>query len=298
MKRLYKSCDNINDRARLGRLCGVVGVICNLCLAAVKFAVGLASGLVSVTADAANNLSDAFTSLVTCAGFWLAGRPADKEHPFGHARYEYLASLAVSVLIAVLGISLVFESVGKIIRPQMPTLSAVSAALLAAAVLVKLWLWWFYRKAGTKIDSAVLLAAAADSKNDVIGSLSVLAGCGISALTGLPLDGYIGFAVAGLVIYTGFTCGKEAVSLLIGKTDKQLMAALHSTIINDTRVMSCHDLLVHDYGPGCRFASCHVRLVENRDPIVCHDVIDSIEKKIQQEMGVSLVIHYDPPKNK
>ncbi len=296
MKRLFENINTPDDRARVGRLCGLVGILCNLCLAAVKFAVGLAAGLVSVTADAANNLSDAFTSLVTYVGFWLAGRPADKEHPFGHARYEYLASLAVSSLIMVLGANLVFQAAGKIFHPTMPKIGAVSAALLAAAICVKLWLWHFYRKAGDKMDSSVLLAAAADSKNDVIGSASVLAGCGISALTGLPLDGYIGIAVAGRVIYTGFVCAKDAVSLLIGKADKHLMNTLRDKIANDPRVISCHDLLVHDYGPGCRFASCHVRLVENSDPIVCHDVIDSIEKEVRHQLGVSLVIHYDPPK--
>ncbi len=295
---MKKSDTHITDpkaRAKIGRLSGVVGIGSNVLLFAGKLLVGLLSGAVSITADAMNNLSDAASSIVTLIGFKLAEKPADSEHPYGHARYEYLSGLAVAALILVIGFELAKTSVEKIFSPDPVALSLPMVLVLVASVLVKLWLCLFNRRLGKKIGSNTLLATAADSRNDVITTLAVLCAGVIETCTRLPVDGYMGLAVALFILYSGIHLGKETISPLLGEgASPELRQLIVDTVSTEARVLGYHDLMVHDYGPGQRFASLHVEMDQKEDPLLCHEIIDEMERQCLETHNIHLVIHYDP----
>lgn len=282
-------------RAGYGRLAGVTGIVCNLLLFALKLLAGTISGSVSITADAANNLSDASGSIVTLVGFKLASRPADNEHPYGHARMEYLSGLAVAVLILVIGVELVKSSVGKILHPEAVEFSALIVVILVCSILVKLWMAVFNRKLGRRIGSAALTAAAADSRNDVISTGAVLLACIVGQLTGLKIDGYVGLLVALFILWSGVGIAKDTIDPLIGaKPDESLVHAIACLMTSHPNILGIHDLMVHDYGPGRRFASVHAELDHRIDPLVAHEILDEIERQAKSDLHVDLVIHYDP----
>ena len=282
-------------RSGIGKLSGAVGIICNIILCAGKLLVGILSGSVSVTADAMNNLTDSASSLVTLVGFKLAEKPADEDHPYGHARYEYLSGLAIAALILVIGVELAKTSFQKILTPTATEFSIPLLVVLAGSILIKLWLFLFNRRLGKDIDSAPLLATAQDARNDCITTAVVLAAAIGEKLTRLPLDGWMGMAVALFIIYSGINLAKETVSPLLGENaDPKLRKLIAETVSSDPRVLGYHDLMVHDYGPGQRFGSIHVEMDRNEDPLVCHELIDALERKCLQKHGVHLVIHYDP----
>ncbi len=282
-------------RAAVGKLSGVVGIACNILLCVGKLIVGTLSGSVSVTADAMNNLADSASSLVTLVGFKLAEKPADEDHPYGHARFEYISGLAIAALILVIGVELFKTSFGKILHPQATQFSPVVLAVLAGSVLLKLWLFLFNRRLGKLIDSSALLATAADSRNDCITTTAVLVAALGEKFTGLPLDGWMGLLVAGFIVFSGIGIAKDTISPLLGENaDPELRKMIAETVSSDPRVLGYHDLMVHDYGPGQRFASIHVEMDRNEDPLVCHEIIDNLERRCLQKQGVNLVIHYDP----
>ena len=282
-------------RSAIGKLAGITGVICNCLLFAVKLAVGLALGSVSVIADGVNNLTDTASSVVTLLGFWLARRPADREHPYGHARYEYLAGLLVAVLILFFGLEMGRSAILKILRPQPVEFSALSGLLLLGAMGVKGWMARFFGKLGKYIDSAPLKAAAVDSRNDVAATLAVLAGFLSGVLFRVDLDGIMGLLVAALILASGFTMAKETVSLLLGRqAAPELVEKITELVLAEEKVVGIHDLLVHDYGPGQCFASVHVQLEPEESAVVCHNIIDTIERRALTELNVHLVIHFDP----
>ena len=282
-------------RAGYGRLAGVTGIVCNLLLFALKLLAGTISGSVSITADAVNNLSDASGSIVTLVGFKLASRPADNEHPYGHARMEYLSGLAVAVLILVIGVELVKSSVGKILHPEAVEFSALIVVILVCSILVKLWMAVFNRKLGRRIGSAALTAAAADSRNDVISTGAVLLACIVGQLTGLKIDGYVGLLVALFILWSGVGIAKDTIDPLIGaKPDESLVHAIAYLMTSHPSILGIHDLMVHDYGPGRRFASVHAELDHRIDPLVAHEILDEIERQAKRDLHVDLVIHYDP----
>lgn len=282
-------------RNAVGKLAGMTGIVCNCLLFAVKLTVGLVTGSVSIMADGVNNLTDTASSVVTLVGFWLAKRPADREHPYGHARYEYLAGLAMAALIMFIGLETGRSAFLKILRPQPVEFSALSCLLLLAAMGVKGWMSWFFGKLGKYIDSAPLKAAAVDSRNDVAATMAVLAGFASGALFRVDLDGIIGLAVAALILASGFTMAKETVSLLLGRqADPELVEGIMKLILEEEKVVGIHDLLVHDYGPGQCFASVHVQLQPEESALACHGVIDGIEHRVRRELNVHLVIHFDP----
>lgn len=282
-------------RSAIGKLAGTTGVICNCLLFAVKLAVGLALGSVSVIADGVNNLTDTASSVVTLLGFWLARRPADREHPYGHARYEYLAGLLVAVLILFFGLEMGRSAILKILRPQPVEVSALSGLLLLGAMGVKGWMARFFGKLGKYIDSAPLKAAAVDSRNDVAATLAVLAGFLSGVLFRVDLDGIIGLLVAALILASGFTMAKETVSLLLGRqAAPELVEKITELVLAEEKVVGIHDLLVHDYGPGQCFASVHVQLEPEESAVACHNIIDTIERRALAELNVHLVIHFDP----
>lgn len=282
-------------RTAVGKLSGVVGIVCNLLLFALKIVVGTVSGSVSITADAMNNLSDATSAIVTLVGFKLAEKPADEDHPYGHARYEYLSGLAVAALIIVIGFELAKTSVQKIISPQAVAFSLPMAAVLLGSIAVKLWMCLFNRHLGKHIRSQTLLATAADSRNDAIATTAVLAAALIELFTSWRVDGYMGLAVALFILYSGAMLAKDTISPLLGETaSPELRELIVGVISAEEKVLGYHDLMVHDYGPGQRFASLHVEMDQKEDPLDCHERIDNLERICLHQHNIHLVIHYDP----
>ena len=298
LRRFVPDYQNTADpavREKYGNLAGIVGIVCNVLLFVGKLLAGTLCGSVSVTADAVNNLSDASSSLVTLLGFRLAARPADEKHPYGHARMEYLSGLAVAVMILVIGVELVKSSVQKILHPEAVEFSALTAAVLTGSILLKLWMALFDRKLGRKISSAALIAAAADSRSDVIATGAVLLACVIGRLTGLMIDGWAGLLVALFILWSGVGVVKDTVDPLLGaKPDEALVRAIAYLMTSHVNILGFHDLMVHDYGPGRRFASVHAEIDHRIDPLVAHEILDEIERQAKRELHVDLVIHYDP----
>ena len=287
--------DSAPVRAAIGKLSGITGIICNVLLFALKLFAGLISGSVSIMADAVNNLSDAASSVVTLIGFKLAEKPADKDHPYGHARYEYLSGLAVAAMIVVIGFELGKSSVQKILDPTPVEFSPAVLIVLVASIAIKLWLSLFNTDLGKRINSSALLATAADSRNDVLATAAVLGAGLVGHFTSLRVDGYMGLAVALFILYSGATLAKETISPLLGENaSPELRNLIVETLKCEPLVLGYHDLMVHDYGPGQRFASLHVEMDQREDPLLCHEIIDDIERACLRDHNVHLVIHYDP----
>ena len=282
-------------RTAIGKLSGTVGTVCNFLLFAAKLAVGLLAGSVSVMADALNNLSDAISSIVTLVGFKLAEKPADADHPYGHARYEYLSGLAVAAMIIVIGVELGRSSIEKIFAPTAVMMSDAMFAVLAVSVVLKLWLSRFNRHLGKQIESSALLATSADSRNDAISTGAVLLASVLERLFDWQLDGWMGLAVAAFILWSGVGLAKDTISPLLGETaSPELRKLILDVVRSDVLVLGYHDLTVHDYGPGQRFASVHVEMDGAIDPIRCHEHIDRLERECLEKHNVHLVIHYDP----
>ncbi len=292
------NCRDTGDpqvRSRIGSLSGALGICCNLLLCAFKMLVGTLSSSVSITADALNNLSDASGSIVTLLGFRFAGKPADAHHPFGHARAEYLSGLAVAVLILFIGFELAKTSVEKILHPAAVTLSGLTVAVLLVSISVKLWMCLFNRKTGKLIGSTTLLATAADSRNDCVATTAVLLAAAAEQWLDIRVDGVMGLGVALFILYSGLQLAKDTVNPLLGEgADPELREKLLDYIRQQPKVLGYHDLMVHDYGPGKRFASLHVEMDHREDPMECHERIDDMERECLRSHNVHLVIHYDP----
>ena len=287
--------ENPKVRAAIGTLSGLVGIVCNLLLFAFKLLVGTLTCSVSITADAMNNLSDASGSIVTFIGFRVADKPADEHHPYGHARAEYLSGLGVAALILVIGIELVKTSVGKIFAPTPVEFTTVAAVVLLASIAVKFWMNLFNRSLAKRIDSTALMATAADSRNDCITTFAVLVAAIVEKVTHIPVDGWIGLAVALFILYSGLNLAKDTISPLLGENaDSELREKIVDYIVAQPKVLGYHDLMVHDYGPGQRFASLHVEMDCREDPLDCHELIDDMERECLRNHNVHLVIHYDP----
>ena len=298
LRLFIKNCEDTQNpavRLSIGKLAGLTGIVCNCLLTVLKLVIGLLVGSMAIIADGVNNLSDAASSLTTLLGFRMAQRPADKQHPYGHARYEYLSGLAVAALILLIGAELVKSSIAKIIKPEPIDISAATIALLAASVAVKLWMSGFYKTLGKKINSTALYATSVDSRNDVISTCAVLLGCLVNYLFGLNIDGCVGLAVAIFILYSSVGIAKDTISPLLGQqADDELVDKITELVLSHEKVLGVHDLLVHDYGPGRCYASAHVELSADEDPMACHDIIDDIECDVLEKMNVHFVIHYDP----
>ena len=293
--RNYEDKHDPRLRARLGTLSGAVGIGCNALLFAVKLVVGTISGAVSITADAMNNLSDAASSIVTLLGFKLAEKPADEHHPYGHARFEYLSALAVAAMILVIGFELGKTAFEKILNPSAVVFSWVTAGVLTASILIKFWLSLFNTRLGRHIDSKALLATAADSRGDVLATLGVLLAGIIEHFTHWHIDGFVGLGVAAFILWSGWKLAKETISPLLGEAaSPELRELIVDYIGQQPMVLGYHDLMVHDYGPGRRFASIHVEMDMREDPLKCHERIDDMERECLRSHNIQLVIHYDP----
>lgn len=293
-----KDCDNVTDpavRERYGILSGAVGIVLNLLLSAGKLFAGLMTGSISITADAFNNLSDAGSSVVTLVGFKLAGQKADDGHPFGHGRMEYLAGLLVSLMILLVGVELGRSSIGKILHPEEVDFSLVSTGILAASILVKLWMGQFNRGLGRKIGSAAMAATAADSLSDAVATAAVLAGTLVNRFAHVNIDGWVGLAVAVFILRSGWGAAKDTINPLLGESpDPELVKQLRDLVLSHPQVVGMHDLIIHDYGPGRRLCSFHAEVPQDADILDAHDAIDHIEREIKEKFGIETTVHMDP----
>ena len=295
LRLFVREIDTPDGRAKAGSLAGAVGIVCNLLLFLGKVIAGTLAGSVAIAADGWNNLSDAAASIVTLLGFRFSRKPADAHHPFGHARAEYLSGLCVAVLILFIGTELARGSVDKILEPKPVEFTAVTFGVLAASIAVKLWMSLFVGKLSRLIDSKALAATSVDSRNDVIATSAVLLSCLVGHFFRLRIDGWTGLAVAVFILRSGYVIARETVSILLGEqADRELVERLQSLVLRHEGILGIHDLLIHDYGPGRCFASAHVELSAEEDPLVCHEIIDHLECDALEELNVRLVIHFDP----
>ncbi|MCI8601509.1 MAG: cation transporter [Oscillospiraceae bacterium] len=290
----YQNTKEPSVREAYGRMAGAVGIVCNALLSGGKLLVGWLIGSMSILADGLNNLSDMASSLVTLIGFKLSSRPADREHPFGHARYEYVSGLVVAFFILLVGFDLTKSSISRVFHPEEVAFGTASFVLLALSMAVKLWMFFFNSKLGRTVESATLTATARDSLNDVFTTGGVLCCALVSRFTRLHLDGYVGLAVAAFILISGVKMVNETLSPLLGEApDQETVKALIAELRSYSGVLGVHDLMIHDYGPGRRFATVHVEMDAKNDIMVSHDLADQIERDFQKQ-GLSLVVHLDP----
>ena len=282
-------------RTAYGTLGSVTGIVVNLLLAAIKYFAGMISGSISVTADAINNLSDAGSSIVSLAGVKLSARPADKGHPYGHGRLEYISALAVSVLVFLMGFELLKSSIDKILNPVPVTFNWLALVILIVSVFAKLWLGIFNKKLGKKINSAPMMAVMKDCFSDCLATGVAALSIVVSAFSEIAIDGYLGIIVAGFILLAGFNISKETLGVLLGNPpEKEYVEMVENKILSYDHIVGVHDLIIHDYGPSRRFASAHAEVPANIDIMEAHDVIDLIERDIMNEMGLLISIHMDP----
>lgn len=291
----HTDIQNSSVRTAYGKLAGIVGIVCNLVLFTAKIIIGTLSGSVSITADAFNNLSDASSSIINLLGFKLSEKPADAEHPYGHGRYEYLSALSVAVLIILIGFELLKTSFNKIINPVSINFSWALTIVLIFSIITKLWMSVFNKKLGKAIKSNALIATSQDSRNDVIATFAVLLAAIVSEFSNLELDGWIGMGVAIFILISGFGLIKSTIDPMLGSApDKEFVKTIRDRIMNYEGVLGVHDLIIHDYGPCRQFASVHVEMAAEEDVLASHDVIDNIEFDFLNDMGLNMIVHYDP----
>lgn len=299
VKTFIKDYKNVTDpkvRMKYGILSGCVGIALNVVLCLMKFFVGSITGSIAITADAVNNLSDAGSSAVTVFGFKMAGKPADKDHPFGHGRIEYITAMIVSFIILFMGVELAIQSVKKIRTPEDVKFSLIGAVIIAVSILGKLWLAFFNKNLGKRIDSPAMTAVVADSLSDIAATSVTLIALILSKFfPSFHIDGWLGIIVACFVLKAGLDIFRDTLSSLIGQPpSKELVDEIKNKILAYDHVSGIHDLIVHNYGPEHYFATVHVEIPADIDVMVGHDIIDNIENDIKKEIGIDLTIHYDP----
>ena len=298
LKIFIKNHKNTADpliRRKYINLGSVVGILCNLILFAIKLIIGLLAGSVSIMADAFNNLTDIGSSVVTIIGFRLSIKPADKEHPFGHGRFEYMSAMLVAIIILLVGFELFKTSVEKIFTPSELKVEFYTIILLSISVIIKLWMFLFNKKLGKSINSSGLIATAQDSVNDSIATFAVLVSIIISKIFGINVDPFMGIAVALFILYSGVKTIKETLDPLLGMPpEKETIDAIATMVLANEKFVGIHDLIVHNYGPGRSFASLHVEVPSDADIVACHEDIDACEKEIHGTLGIEVVIHMDP----
>lgn len=290
--------ENVSDpavRRAYGMLCGAVGILLNLLLFAAKTIAGTLTRSIAVTADAFNNLSDAGSSVITLLGFRLAAQKPHRDHPYGHGRYEYISGLIVSMAILMMGFDLAKSSVTKILHPEPIAFSWLSVAILAVSILVKLYMALYNRAVGKKIDSVSMAATATDSLSDMCATSAVLLATLISHFSGVNIDAWAGTAVSLLILWAGYCAAKDTISPLLGKApDPEFVRRIQDIVDAYPEVVGMHDLMVHDYGAGRVMISLHAEVPSSGDIMMLHDVIDTIERRLQEELNCSATIHMDP----
>ncbi|HKM16603.1 MAG: cation transporter [Firmicutes bacterium] len=291
----YEDAADPRVREAYGILSGVLGIICNVFLFVLKLGVGLAINSIAVLSDAFNNLTDLSSSLIVIVGAKLSSQPPDLEHPHGHGRYEYVGALVMAVIIIVVGLQLARTSIGKIVQPEVVEASALTFFLLVISVAVKLWMFAYNRYISGVINSGINRAAAVDSFNDAVATSSVVVGLVVGRYVSLPVDGIMGLLISLVVIYSGLATGKPAVSLLLGATpNPDLIAGINAIFQASPMVLGTHDLKLHDYGPGRIVGSIHAAVPADANVSEIHDELDRLERQVQAELGINMVIHADP----
>lgn len=291
----YQNYEDSKVRQAYGNLTSTVGIINNFILFGFKFIAGTIANSVSITADAINNLSDAGSSIISLISFKLSSKPADEKHPFGHARYECIASMIVACLILILGFELVKTSFSKILHPEVIDFSFVSCMILLLSIMVKVWMYVYNKKYGKLLHSSIMEATSADSLSDAMSTLAVLISTIISPIIHFNLDGYVGLIVACLILYAGYGVIRKALDELLGQApSEELVQKIQEKIMSYDGVLGMHDLMIHDYGAYNTFVSVHVEVDYKVDILKSHDMIDNIEKDFKEDMGIEMVIHMDP----
>lgn len=291
----YKNIEDVKTRNSYVYFGSIVGIICNLILSAIKITVGVISGSVSILADGFNNLSDMASSVITMIGIKLANIPADKEHPFGHGRMEYLSALIVAFMVMLVGVQFIKTSIGRIMNPLPISFEIIPFILLLLSLIIKLWLSRFNKYIGEKINSSALKAASVDALGDVFTSTCVLISFVAAKFTTLPIDGYVGLVVSVAILYAGYSLVKDTISPLIGEApDEELVKAIKQEVLSYDNIIGVHDLIIHNYGVGKCMASIHAEIPSNIDLITIHEIIDEAEREISEKLNIYLVIHMDP----
>lgn len=298
VKLFIKDSENYSDkkvRTAYGVLSSITGIVLNLILAGAKYAAGVISGSISITADAINNLSDAGSSIVSFFGVKISAKPPDKDHPYGHGRVEYISAFIVSFFVLFMGVELLKDSVGKIINPEPVKFSFLSLAILVISILCKLWLGVFNKNLGKKINSAPMMAVMKDSFSDCLATGVAAVSIIVSAFSNINIDGYLGVVVAVFIFIAGFDILKETLGDILGRPpEAEFVEEITDKIMSYPHVCGVHDMIIHDYGPSCRFASVHAEVPSDEDIMELHDIIDGIERDIYNEYGMLTSIHMDP----
>lgn len=299
IKRFIKDPENIRDekvRLAYGTLTSAIGMCCNIFLFILKGIIGLTIHSISIISDGFNNLSDCMSCLITLFGYRLSAKPADKEHPFGHGRMEYVVSFIVAIIIFIFGFQLLNTSIDKIIHPDEVSFNLVLVIILAASILVKVWMAFFYRSIGTKINNMAVKAASDDSRNDVLATAISLIAIVLSAFTkDIPFDGIAGVILACFIFYSGYGIAIEIINQLLGApASNELTAAIRNQMLSHKEIVGVHDMIIHDYGPGVQIGSAHAEVNAKMDFLAAHDVIDEAEREIEENLHVMMTIHMDP----
>lgn len=301
LRRFVKNYENISDpkvRRGYGMFSGIIGIICNVILFVLKLAVGVFINSVAVISDAFNNLSDMTSTVVSMLGIRLSGKKPDKDHPYGHGRFEYISALIVAFLIMLVGFELLKSAVSSIFSPtEAQDINYVTVIILALSIPVKFFMYYINKGLGKKINSSVLLATASDSLNDCIATGAVIISTVIDGLKILPfkIDGYVGAIVSVLILKAGFDVAKDTIDRLLGQSpDEEILEELRKMVLETPEIVDIHDLIAHDYGPGRLFASLHAEVNARSDIVSAHEAIDAVEKEVYNKLGCSLTIHLDP----
>ncbi len=298
VKKFIKDYKNVSDRKvreAYTVLCGVIGLVCNFFLFLLKLIIGIFMNSIAIMGDAFNNLSDTGSCFVAVIGAKLSNKRPDAEHPFGHGRIEYISSLVVSFFIMTVGLELFKSSIGKIRSPEAVDFNIILTMILLISVIIKLWMFYYYKYLGKRISSGVLIANSKDSINDVFSTSAVIIATAVGSFLKLPIDGFVGILVSFIIIYNGFSIAKETVGLLLGSApDAETVKAVYNILTGSSDIIGIHDLIVHDYGPGRIFASVHAEIPDNANIVFVHETIDALEKRVKTELGIELVIHMDP----
>ena len=290
-----KNGQEAENRSKTGVRSGLIGICCNILLFAIKLVAGILGGHISVLVDAFNNLTDMASSVVTLAGFKIAGKPADEKHPYGHGRMEYIAGQIVSFVIMIVGATLLRSSIEKIIRPEPVIFTLTALVILLCSIGIKLWMWGYNRKVGTRIGSETLIATAKDSLNDSIATTAVLVSMIVEAVTGVSIDGWAGAGVAIFIIISGIISCRDTMAPLLGAMpSKELTDEIRRQALSEEKIIGVHDLMVHDYGPGRRYVSLHAEVPASMGIMAAHDLIHKVENKIMANTDCDVTIHMDP----
>ncbi|NOW06548.1 cation diffusion facilitator family transporter [Clostridium beijerinckii] len=298
VNKFVKDNSNVKDdtvRNSYGVLGGIIGIVVNIILFIIKLSVGVIVSSIAIMADAFNNLSDAASSLITILGFKLSNKPADREHPFGHGRIEYLSALIVAFMVMLVGLQFIKSSFERIVNPSPVAFELVSFILLIVSIFFKIWLSKFNKFIGEKINSSALKAASTDALGDVFTTTCVAISFLASKFTSFPIDGYIGMFVALFIVYAGFNLVKDTINPLLGEApDPELVESIEKMVLSYDNILGSHDLIIHNYGPGKCMASIHAEIPGNINVVDIHEVIDKAEREISKALKIYLVIHIDP----